>query len=233
MAKDPAFLFYPGDWMGGTLTLSRFLKGCYLDLLVAQFNSGPLSLEEIKTVLGPDFGTSWPILSKKFKVTEGLFFNERLEAEKSKRAEHSQKQRERVNKRWNKEGENENGINHGTYTGNTTVLPKIENENRNEDLIDNRKGSTEGKPKQPIPELDEFMGYARAVEIYTQDMDFSLQAKYEAWKDAGWKDGHGKKIVNWKSKLKNTMPYLKTTKTGSGFKPVSQFERFQNMNYER
>ena len=94
MAKDPAFLFYPGDWQGGTSTMSRFIKGCYMDLLIAQFNSGPLSLEEIKTVLGSDFGPSWPTLQKKFKQASGLFFNERLEVEKTKRAEYSKSRRE-------------------------------------------------------------------------------------------------------------------------------------------
>lgn len=90
MAKDPAFLFYPGDWQGGTSTMSRFLKGCYLDLLIAQFNSGPLSLEEIKIVLGADFGAAWPSLQKKFeKNRAGNFFNERLAAEKSKREAYS------------------------------------------------------------------------------------------------------------------------------------------------
>lgn len=93
MAKDPAFLFYPGDWQGGTTTFSRHLKGCYIDVLIAQFNSGPLSIEEIKTVLGTDFA-AWGTLSKKFKRTDnGLFFNERLEIEKKKRAEYSLSQR--------------------------------------------------------------------------------------------------------------------------------------------
>lgn len=86
MAKDPACLFYWGDWAGGTATFTRHLKGCYMDLLNAQFNSGPLSLDEVKTVLGSDFGSSWPALQKKFATTtNGLFFNERLQAEKDKR----------------------------------------------------------------------------------------------------------------------------------------------------
>lgn len=86
MAKDPAFLFYPGDWQGGTSTFSRFLKGCYMDVLIAQFNSGHLSLDEIKTVLGSDFGTAWPALQKKF-ITDaaGLLFNEKLDNEITKR----------------------------------------------------------------------------------------------------------------------------------------------------
>lgn len=90
MAKDPAFLFYPGDWQGGTSTFSRFLKGCYLDVLIAQFNSGHLSLEEIKTVLGSDFGQAWPTLQKKFqKDAAGLFFNEKLDTEIVRRKEYS------------------------------------------------------------------------------------------------------------------------------------------------
>lgn len=86
MAKDPATLWYWGDWSGGTSTMTRHLKGCYMDLLNAQFNNGHLSLDEIKTVLASDFGNAWPTLQKKFITDEnGLFFNERAEIEKFKR----------------------------------------------------------------------------------------------------------------------------------------------------
>ncbi len=85
MAKDPAFLFYPGDWLGGTMYLTRAQKGAYFDLLMAQFNSGPLSLEKIKVVLGPDWSL-WPAIQDKFiKNEDGLYFNERLAAEKLNR----------------------------------------------------------------------------------------------------------------------------------------------------
>lgn len=86
MAKDPAVLWYWSDWGGGTKTFTRHLKGCYMDLLDAQFNSGPLSMDEIRTVLGTDFGQAWPTLQKKFTVTNtGLYYNARLEEEKFKR----------------------------------------------------------------------------------------------------------------------------------------------------
>lgn len=86
MAKDPATLWYWGDWSGGTSTMTRHLKGCYMDLLNAQFNNGHLSLDEIKTVLASDFGNSWPTLQKKFITDEnGLFYNVRAEEEKLKR----------------------------------------------------------------------------------------------------------------------------------------------------
>lgn len=135
MAKDPAFLFYPGDWMGGTMILNRHQKGCYMDLLIAQFNNGPLSLETIKTILGQD-QASWTVLSKKFKQdSSGNFFNERLVTEIEKRKEYCNKQSERVKKRWVKDG---------IYHGNTTVIPKIENENEIKDEIRGR-GAVEGE----------------------------------------------------------------------------------------
>lgn len=92
--KDPAMLWYWSDWNSGTILLSRFLKGCYIDVLNAEFNNGPLSLEEIKICLGSDFGSSWPAIQKKFKQTAaGLFFNERLEREKQKRIEFTESRR--------------------------------------------------------------------------------------------------------------------------------------------
>lgn len=95
MAKDPAMLWYWGDWHSGTSLLSRFLKGCYIDILHAQFNNGHLSIEEIKTCLGSDFGQSWPTLQKKFKQDEnGLFFNERLDLEKKRRADFNESRRQ-------------------------------------------------------------------------------------------------------------------------------------------
>lgn len=92
MAKDPAVNWYFDNWAGGTKTMSRFLKGCYIDLLDAQFQSGHLSLEEIKIVLGNDFAV-WGSLSKKFAVDEtGKYYNERLEHEILKREKFSIKQ---------------------------------------------------------------------------------------------------------------------------------------------
>lgn len=116
MAKDPAMLWYWNDWNSGTVTLSRYLKGCYIDVLHAQFNNGHLSLEEIKTVLGSDFESSWPTLQKKFETDQnGLFFNKRLEQEQEKRRAFTESRRtNRMSTHMNKhmiahmENENEN-----------------------------------------------------------------------------------------------------------------------------
>jgi hypothetical protein len=87
MAKDPAFLFYPGDWLGGTMTFSRSHKGAYMDLLMCQFNHGHMSIDDVKLILAADFDLMWESkLKAKFKTdSSGKFFNEKLENESIKR----------------------------------------------------------------------------------------------------------------------------------------------------
>ena len=50
---------------------------------------------------------------------------------------------------------------------------------------------------------------ARLIGEDKPELDYAIKSKYEAWKDNGWKDGNGKEIKNWKTTLRNTMPYLK------------------------
>jgi len=139
MAKDPAFLFYPGDWQGGTMLLSRHQKGCYMDLLIAQFHSGPLSLEEIKAVLGADFGQAWPYLLKKFVTNgDGLFFNERLATEVEKRKNFSESRRRNASNK--NPASAEHVLQH--------MHEHMENENRNEDIVKDR-GSGKGWKNMP------------------------------------------------------------------------------------
>jgi hypothetical protein len=142
MAKDPAMLWYWSDWYSGTTLMSRFLKGCYMDLLHAQFNHGHLSLEEIKICLGSDFGTSWPTIQKKFKQSDkGLFFNERLDEEKLKRQKFSESRKNNRSKK--------------TYdtTYEKHMMPHMENEN--EDVNKNAIKDDFGKSENLLPVAEE------------------------------------------------------------------------------
>lgn len=144
MAKDPAFLFYPGDWMGGTMTMSRHLKGCYMDLLIAQFNSGPLSLDQIKTLLGQD-QASWTVLREKFKREVNsaggeVFFNERLVTEIEKRKRFIEKQ----SLNGSKGGRPPNKPKNNLWVNPNKSLLENENEIKNENLIRGR-GAGEGE----------------------------------------------------------------------------------------
>lgn len=82
MSKDPAFLFYPGDWLGGTLGMSFEEKGAYIELLMLQFNKGHMT----DRMIGQVVGQIWVNIQDKFKKdSNGLWYNERLDIEKEKR----------------------------------------------------------------------------------------------------------------------------------------------------
>lgn len=116
MAKDPAFLFYPGDYISGTMYLDFECKGAYMDLLMLQFQKDHMTLHMIKQVLGHKFEHIWSLISDKFQEKDGLYWNERLRIEKEKRIKFCNSRRENRNNQ-NAEGthmsshmENVNGI---------------------------------------------------------------------------------------------------------------------------
>ena len=47
MSKDPAFLFYPADYIIGTMGMSFEEKGAYMELLMMQFSRGHMENEKI------------------------------------------------------------------------------------------------------------------------------------------------------------------------------------------
>ena len=117
MAKDPAILFYTSDFISGTLTMTDEQRGKYILLLCLQHQGGHLSYDDIISVCG---GEDPKIFGKFLIDDQGKYYQKRMEDEVIKRAKHSEKQKENINKRWNK-------------SGNTTVLP-LEDENINKDI---------------------------------------------------------------------------------------------------
>lgn len=78
---------------------------------------------------------------------------------------------------------------------------------------DKEKSCAKKEKLQP-PDLENFLNYAQKVyqdelKLEYQPYDFAIRSKYQSWIDAGWKDGNKTPILNWKSKLKNTIPHLK------------------------
>lgn len=169
MAKDPAFLFYPNDWLGGTMVFTRHQKGCYMDLLIAQFNFGPLSLETIKTVLGQDQAV-WTILSGKFKKnSDGNFYNKRLAAEIEKRRKFSESRRQNVSKRY------QNPTHEATYAHTTDV--HMENRNRNENCI-KEKGGMGGKTISLSPDGFFLNELDKSLTLTKDEIDNTVQYIY-------------------------------------------------------
>jgi hypothetical protein len=78
--------------------------------------------------------------------------------------------------------------------------PSTTNNNDNND-------KNEDNEKKFIPAREDFISYG--IGLTSKDYEFAISAKYDAWVQAGWKDGNGKKVDNWKTKLQNTIPFLK------------------------
>jgi hypothetical protein len=68
-----------------------------------------------------------------------------------------------------------------------------------------------------IPTFIEFRDYAIEHKPLANIKDLKL--KYDSWVANGWKDGHDKKILNWKAKILNTLPFIKE----SIDRPVDQY----------
>jgi uncharacterized protein YdaU (DUF1376 family) len=172
MAKDPAFLFYPGDYIAGTMHLDFECKGAYMDLLMLQFQKGHMTIHMIKQVLGHKFEHVWSHISDKFLEKEGIFWNERLRVEKEKRVKYCKSRKK------NREG-NEDMTNH--------MLPHMENGNINR-IID----QLESKNKIKIAENEKSVFMYLVVEMVKRFTDknpgyfFDKESDYAAALQIGY-----------------------------------------------
>lgn len=84
--KDPAFLFYPADFIVGCADLTMEERGQYITLMCLQHQKGRLNKRTIDLSI-PNISS---YVLDKFDIDDnGLYYNKRLEAEINKRAEYS------------------------------------------------------------------------------------------------------------------------------------------------
>jgi len=197
MAKDPAFLFYPGDYVSGTMGMTFEEKGAYMDLLMLQFNRGHMNTHMIQHTVGH----LWEQVKCKFiQDNEGLWYNVRLDVEKDKRKTFTESRRNNMKPKDKPSYE-------PPYE--THMQPHMDShmENVNEDI---NKDINNNKSKCNFEQAYEYM----ASRI---DLD---QAKIEAekfvnyYESNGWKVGKnpmkswGAAANNW---ITNTKQYAKGT----------------------
>lgn len=65
--------------------------------------------------------------------------------------------------------------------------------------------------KDNVPDFVEFLEYAKTLNGYTAELDSLIEAKYGSWVENNWKNGYDRPITNWKSTIRNTLPYLKNS----------------------
>ena len=127
MAKDPEFLFYPNDYIGGTMGMTFEEKGAYIELLMMQFNRGHMTSHRI----GQTVGHSWDTIKVKFIQDEnGLWYNKRLDDEKLSRQKYSESRRNNLS------GANQYTKKKGKKTGHKSghMTSHMENEDENENV---------------------------------------------------------------------------------------------------
>ena len=208
--KDPAFLFYPTDFVIGCLDLDWTDKGKYIILLCIQHQKGRLSEDIIKKNIG-DFSS---ILQVKFKKDrKGLWYNERLEFEIDKRKKHADRQRANVSKRWNKDTTSlPNG-----YQTDTKRIP-LENRNINENISIRRTLFTKDvfvfSDKYPTELLNEFNSYWIEMNKSKTKMRYELQQTFEI----------SRRLATW---ARNDKGYNKIEKTSE---PITYKELLRRFN---
>ncbi len=124
MAKDPAFLFYPNDYIGGTMGMSFEEKGAYMELLMLQFNRGHMT----EHMIGQAIGQLWVNVKVKFRQDDkGLYYNERLDEEQIKRKNYTKSR-----------NNNRLGLNQYCKSGGH-MTPHMENENKDVNEVEDLK----------------------------------------------------------------------------------------------
>jgi len=147
--KDPAFLFYPNDWIGGTMGMTFEEKGAYMELLMLQFNRGHMTSHMIAHVLGQSTGQLWDKIKDKFDIDEsGLYYNKRLEMEQNKRKAFTDSRKNNIK---GKNQHSKSSKKEGHIKGHMTS--HMEDEDVNEDVNINKEekevtGEKETKPKK-------------------------------------------------------------------------------------
>jgi len=131
MGKDPAFLFYPNDWAGGTMGMTFEEKGAYMELLIMQFNHEQFTEAQAKLVLSICSASAWEKTKHKFESDGVYYWNRRLREEITKRKKFSESRRMNASSKKKPEASAEHMHEHM--------------ENENEDIDIKKKGEYEGK----------------------------------------------------------------------------------------
>ena len=123
MAKDPALLWYPSDWVTGTQGMTLEEKGAYMELLMLQFNRGHMTSHMVGQVIGQ----VWDKVRIKFRQDEeGLWYNERLDAEKEKRKAFTNSRKNNISgkNQYSKKGHMTSHMVNGNINVNTSINGK-------------------------------------------------------------------------------------------------------------
>jgi hypothetical protein len=197
MAKElPYFKFETSEWDNGTIQMcSRESKGLFIDLCSmywARLGDVKTKLAVQKLCNGNANALQELIEEEIIYVIEDKIIIHFLDYQLKEFNAVSDKRKKAANKRWEQDTDKQD------VNASALQVQSKSNAIREEKIReDNNK----------IPTFIEFRDYALQNKPLANIKDLKL--KYDSWVANGWKDGNNKKIVNWKSKILNTLPFIK------------------------
>ena len=217
MAKDPAFLFYPGDYVSGTMGMTFEEKGAYMDLLMLQFNRGHMNTHMIQHTVGH----LWEQVKCKFiQDNEGLWYNVRLDVEKDKRKTFTESRRNNIKPKEKPKKEPSYETHMNTHMDSHM---ENENENINKDIINN-------KSKCNFEEALEYI----SIRLGTENGKTEAQKFFNYYESNGWKVGKNP-MKNWKAAannwITNSNTYAKGTTNNQRKLNKHELDNLANYNY--
>ena len=197
MAKDPAFLFYPGDYVSGTMGMTFEEKGAYMDLLMLQFNRGHMNTHMIQHTIGH----LWEQVKCKFiQDDEGLWYNVRLDIEKDKRKTFTESRRNNIKSK----GKPKDTTSYETHM-NVHMKPHMENVNENIN-----KDINNIKSRCNFEQAFEYI----SIRIGVDKAKIEAEKFVNYYESNGWKVGKNP-MKNWKAAANNWITNLNTYAKGT------------------
>lgn len=148
--KDPAFLFYPSDFLTGTIFMSDIQLGKYIKLLCVQHQKGHLSEKDMLNICKR---YDKDIFEKFTKDNDGKYYNIRLQKEIDKRKKYSKSR-------------SENRKNKITFENICfSYVKHMENENININNINILEYINNNKLNGIIELLLEYFNYRKSIKI--------------------------------------------------------------------
>lgn len=193
MAKDPAFLFYTGDFSTGTQFFTDDELGKYLRLLMAQHQHGHLEKEQVLFICK---ALDNKAIKKFIKDDAGLFYNLRLEKEINLRKAYSESRS--TNRKSNNNKDKKPKKISKSYDKHMEDKNKDENINKN-------KIKKEQKDKNHLFSESEFYDYEKfELQFSGTDYEFcDLKFYYEKVKN--WSASGANKKIDWIATARNFM----------------------------
>lgn len=221
--KDPAFLFYPGDYLRDTQCLSEPVQVAYDRIMCEHMRKICISHTQLKFFTKKLSAEEIEELKNVLTETINGFHIEWVVESISKRKAYSDSRR----KNRSKKTTDEPAIISKTYD------THMENESEDVIVITNPSGK-EGVGEKPNSNIPAYETFLKEALIATPDVDENhVRITFENWVNNGWKDANSKPIKNWKSLLLYCAPTLKK-KNASPAGPIvigRQTEETVNKNF--